>query len=350
MALRRLLFLAGSLAAVAGFAHERISRWRLAPEEARRRGRNALSPMEMPWLGWRDALLRTWSEAQEDRLLSVSASVAFFALLSVVPGLSVLISVYGLITEPRQIATQLMPLLDVLPAAGRGLIEEQATRIASEPRRALSLNLFVSLGIALWSANAGIKAMFDGLNVIYDEREKRSFLRFNLTALGITVSAVLMLSALLFIVAVTPLLIRDLPFAPQIEFLLKLMRWPAFFLIAVVAIAILYWVGPSRRPARFVWVLPGAVVAAVLWAAASSLFAWYASTLGDYAATYGSLAAVVVFMTWLWLSATIVLLGAELNSELEHQTARDTTRGPEKPMGVRGARMADSVGPPVARG
>lgn len=312
------------------------------------RGRAAPHPGAMTLLGWKDILIRTWNEAFDDGLFSVAAAVAFFTLLSFVPAMSVIISIYGIFSDPGDVVTQLGPFLALLPEAGRQLIVEQAERLAGQPAPELSFALGLSLVLAIWSANAAMKAMFDALNAIYDEREKRSFLRYNLVSLGTTMAAIALLLAAIFLLAIGPSLIEYLHLTPLTKTLLWLLRWPVAFIVAVCAIALLYWVGPSRNAVRFVWLLPGAAIAALLWVAASTGFAWYAATLGDYAATYGSLAAVVVLMTWLWLSASIILLGGELNAELEHQTARDTTAGPPKPIGMRGAAMADSVGPAVA--
>lgn len=316
-------------------------------QDGRKRGRLARSPLGMTWLGWRDVLARTWSETMEDRLLSLSAGVAFFLLLAFAPGLSVLVSVYGLFADPRLVGDHLTPLLGVLPQEGVLLVEDQLKRLASRPADTLSLNLILSLAVAGWSANAGIKGLFDALNVINDEQERRSFLYFNAISLVTTFSAVALMLVVMFGVALLPRLIEMLPYHSAFAWALSLLRFPLLIAIAAGAFALLYWVGPSRRAARLSWLWPGAILAAAVWVAASSAFAWYASTLGNYTATYGSLAAIVIFMTWLWLSASIILVGAELNAELEHQTAMDTTVGPPKPLGLRGAVMADNIGPAV---
>ena len=341
----RWLAIMASASLAAGYIAERLRGRNSAVLDDAERGRHAASPFEMTWLGWKDILTRTWNQTMDNRLLSIAAGVAFFTLLAIVPGLSVLISVYGLFSDPSVIARELAPVTAILPEAVQRLLEEQATRLAAESTGKLSLNLVVGLIITGWSANAAVKAIFDALNVIYNERESRSFLHFNGISMLVTISALFLLIGALVIIAVIPALLTLLPFANQLELLLGALRWPLFFLIAVIAIALLYWIGPSRRAARFVWVLPGAFIAALLWVGASGLFSWYVTTLGNYIATYGSLAAVIVFMTWLWLSASIILIGAGLNAELEHQTAHDTTHGPAKPLGERGAAMANRVGP-----
>jgi membrane protein len=221
-------------------------------------------------------------------------------------------------------------------------------RLSTQSGFNLSLTFWISLGVAVWSANAAVKALFDALNIIYREAEKRSFLKLNAISLFTTVSGVGLLTAALIAIASLPVVTALFPFHSELERLIRLVRWPSFFVMATLSIAVLYWIGPSRERVRFIWVMPGAIAAALFWGAASYLFSWYVSTLGNYTAAYGSLATVVVFMTWLWLSATIVLAGAELNAELEHQTAHDTTTGRPKPLGQRGAAMADRVGPPRA--
>ena len=302
----------------------------------------------MTWLGWKDVLLRFGRNVADNRLSSLAGAVAFFTLLSLVPALSLLVTLYRYFTDPATIAEQLDAITTVFPQAARELIHEQAMRLASQTAVSLSLTFLVSLLVAVWSANAAVKAVFDALNIIYREEEKRSFLKLNVISLLTTLSGVVLLTAALIVIAVVPVITALFPFAYELERLLRLVRWPLFFVVATLSIACLYWIGPSREPARFAWVIPGAVAAALLWAAASFAFSWYVGTLGNYTAAYGSLATIVVFMTWLWLSATIVLAGAELNAELEHQTAHDTTTGKPKPLGSRGATMADRVGAPVA--
>ncbi|HRK25307.1 MAG TPA: YihY/virulence factor BrkB family protein, partial [Beijerinckiaceae bacterium] len=313
--------------------------------DAHRRGRFARTPFAMPWLGWKDIVARTWEQIFNDRLLSVAAGVAFFALLALVPSLSVMLTVFALVADPAQIEVQLAPLVGLMPDTAATLVMDQAHRLAQQAAsQPMSLTLIVSLAIALWSANAGIQALFDALNVIYDEDEKRSFLALNALSLAITLGAAVVLIVVVGLVTVLPVVVAKLPFAAAFEGSVALLRWPTFLVLVTAALAVLFWIGPSRRRARFVWVLPGAALAALLWALVSALFNLYVSRLGSYDVAYGSLSAVIVLMTWLWLSATAILIGAELNAELEHQTMRDTTEGPPKPIGARGARRADAIG------
>lgn len=312
--------------------------------DAAQRGRHAVSPSQMTLLGWKDIAIRTFRETFDDRLFSVAAGVAFYGLLALVPAIAVLASLYGLIADATRFELDLGLLFAFMPAGAAELVMDQARRLAAQPAQSLSLSVMANFAIAAWSANAGVKAMFDALNVIYEEDEKRSFLKLNAISLAVTVMVAFLVVVTLLAVAVAPVLIAWAPLAGSTETILNLLRWPFVFVVASAVIALLYWVGPSRRRVRFSWVIPGAMLAAVLWATTSALFAFYVGHLSNYQATYGSLATVVVFMTWLWLSVSVILLGAELNSELEHQTARDTTEGLPKPRGLRGATMADSVG------
>lgn len=345
--LKRITGAAGAAVAL-GYVYEALSRRLFRSRNEAARGRKAATPLQMTWLGWKDVLLRFAGNVADNRLSSLAGAVAFFTLLSLVPALSLLVTIYRYFTDPVTIAGQLDAITTVLPQAARDLIHEQAMRLALQPVTTLSVTFLVSLLVAGWSANAAVKAVFDALNIIYREQEKRSFLRLNAISLLTTLSGVVLLTTALIVIASVPVLTALFPFAFELERLLRLVRWPSFFVLAALSIACLYWIGPSRERMRFIWVMPGALAAALLWVGASYVFSWYVGTLGNYTATYGSLATVVVFMTWLWLSAAIVLAGAELNAELEHQTAHDTTTGRPKPLGSRGATMADRVGAPVA--
>ena len=318
--LKRITGAAGLAALALGYVHATFTRRVRDPLRQARRGRGAASPIALPWRGWKDVLGRFIVRIQEARVLSLAGAVAFFTLLSLVPALSLLVTIYGGMTDPATIAAQLDDLTLVFPEAARELIREQAVRLAGRDAASLSLTFLISFAVATWSANAAVKAIFDALNIIYGAREQRGFLKLNLISLATTLSGLLLLVLALTAIASLPVVTALFPFGHELETMVRLARWPAFFVIGTIAIGCLYWIGPDRKPPRFAWVLPGAAVAALLWAATSSAFSWYVSTLGNYTATYGSLATVVVFMTWLWLSATIVLAGAELNAELEQQS------------------------------
>lgn len=311
------------------------------------RGRNAERPSDLRMAGWRDALWRTYSAISNDRILLIAAGITFYGLLALFPALSALVSIAGLVIDPSRIVDQVQSLSGIVPDAAIGIMSGQLQRIADQPANSLSFAFLIGLAVALWSANNGIKAMFEGLNVVYDEQEDRSFLRLNALSLTFTLGAMVTIILALGVIVVVPALLGYVGLGDLASTLIDLGRWPALFALIIVGIGLLYRFGPSRRPARWRWISVGSVLAAVLWVVSSGLFSWYVSNFSSYNETYGSLGAVIAFMVWMWISASIILLGAELNAQLEHQTIRDTTTGPDKTIGSRGAQAADAVGKPV---
>jgi membrane protein len=308
------------------------------------RGRSAERPSQLPAAGWRDILWRVKAEMAQDNLSLVAAGVAFYALLALFPAIAAVVSIYGLVAEPQTVEQQLQAGSHILPQEARSIVEEQLKRVTASGSTALGLGAIVSLLLAIWSANKGTQSLITALNIVYDEDEKRGFIWFNVISLALTVGMFLFLIVCLGAIAALPALIGNLGLPEVVRQLAVWLRWPILGVAFVVALAALYRFAPSRDEPRWRWVSPGAVVATVLWLIASGLFSWYVSSFGNYNETYGSLGAVAVLMMWFWLSALIVLLGAELNAEMEHQTERDTTRGGEKPVGRRGAYVADTVG------
>lgn len=308
-------------------------------------GREATAPHDIPRQGWWMILKRTLAQANEDRLLTEAASVTFYTLLAVFPAIAALISLYGLIADPATIKQQVDQLSGVIPGGGMQLIEEQVGRVTARPVGSLGFSAVIGLGFSLWSANQATKAIFDALNVVYEEKEKRSFIRFTLVTLAFTLGGLLFAIVALLGVVVLPVVFSVIGLGTEVEWLLRILRWPLLILLVGTILAALYRFGPSREQARWRWVTWGSGLATIVWLAGSIGFSWYVENFGSYNETYGSLGAVVGFMTWIWISAAVVLLGGELNAEMEHQTARDTTTGKEKPMGTRGARMADTVAP-----
>lgn len=307
------------------------------------RGRAARRPGEIPARGWRDIAVRTWRSFNSDRLPAVAAGIAFYSLLSLFPALAAFVSLYGLFFDVSTVQQQLSYLDGLVPPDVLALIGTELTRIVTERSGSLSLAFVLSLVLSLWSANAASKALFGGLNVAYHEREKRNFFVLNLETLAFTLGALVFLGLGVAAIVVVPVLFRFLPLGLGAA-ALSLLRWPILVGLMTVGLAALYRFGPSRDAARWRWLSAGAVIAAVLWLVASLLFSWYVSNFANYTATYGSLGAVAGLMMWLWVSALVVLLGAELNSELENQTAVDTTTGAPEAMGRRGAVMADTLG------
>lgn len=318
-----------------------------APAEAARepgRGRHASHPADVPPLGWKDILWRTMKEFNQDNILAVAAGVTFYTLLAIFPGIAALISLYGLFADAGTVSSHLSLLSGLLPEGAADIIGDQMTRVASEKTSALGFSFFAGLGVALWSASAGAKALFNALNIAYEETEKRSFVRRIGLALVFTLGGILFVILALGAIVVVPIVFDFLGLTSIAGRLMALLRWPLMLVITALILAVLYRYGPSRTKARWRWLSWGSVLAAILWVATSLLFSWYVQNFANYNKTYGSLGAAIGFMTWIWISTTVVLLGAELNAEIEHQTIKDTTTGARKPMGSRGARMADTVG------
>jgi membrane protein len=216
--------------------------------------------------------------------------------------------------------------------------------LTSQPPSKLGFALLFGVLVSLWSANAGMKALFDALNVVYGEKERRSFIRLNAISLAFTLGAILLLMVVLGAVAVLPAILGYLGLSNAVEWLIAIGKWPILLLAVAAAISVVYRFGPNREKPQWRWVTGGSGFAAIMWLMMSILFSWYAAHFGSYNETYGSLGAAIGFMTWMWLSSVVILLGAELDAEMEHQTARDTTTGAPKPLGMRGARVADTVG------
>jgi membrane protein len=308
------------------------------------RGRHATQPLQIPWKGWYDILWRTYQEMQQDRLLSIAGGVSFFALLAIFPAITALVSAYGLFFNPATIANDIGQLSDMVPANVLTIVHEQATRIASNNSQTLSLGLVIGILVSLWSAMSGVKAVIDALNVIYEQRESRNFIKLNLVALVFTLFGFAAFLLAMAAIVVLPLILSPMGFDSLTETITRVARWPVLLIALLLGLAILYRYGPDRRAARWQWVSIGSIFATLTWFVASFLFSWYLANFANYNATYGSLGAVVGLMIWLWISTVVVLLGAEFNAEIEHQTARDSTIGAEKPLGARGAVMADTVG------
>ena len=308
------------------------------------RGRHAQAPWQIPWRGWKDILWRTYQQIAEDRLFAVAAGVVFYGLLALFPALTAFVSLYGLFAKASTINDHLSAVAGILPGGAVDIIREQVTRLVSKGDAKLGIGFIIGLGIALWSANAGMKAIMDALNVVYEEKEKRSFVKLNLVSLGFTVAAIVAMLLALGAVVALPLLMSHLGFASVTEVLIQLLRWPALLALVILGLAVIYRFAPSRREPRWQWISVGSVIAGIAWLGSSALLSWYLSSFANYDATYGSLGAAIGMMMWMWISSIVILFGAQLNSEIEHQTARDSTVEHDKPLGTRGAVMADTVG------
>ncbi len=308
------------------------------------RGRSATAPSEIPARGWKDILLRVYGNIGEDRIVLVAAGVTFYSLLAIFPAIAALVALYGLFADPSHIATQVDSLSGVLPGGALDIVREQMNRVAAQGQTKLGVAFIVGFLVSLWSANAGIKSIFDALNLVYDEREKRGLIKLNLVSLAFTTGAILFVLLAIGCVIALPAVFSSMGMASATALIAKIARWPILLIVIALALAFIYRFGPSRAKPKWRWITWGSAFAAVGWIAVSILFSWYAANFGSYNKTYGSLGAVVGFMMWLWLSTVVILLGAELDAEMEHQTARDTTTSGSKPIGTRGATMADTVG------
>src|SRR3954454_5763791 len=308
------------------------------------RGRRARTPWQIPWKGWKDILIRTWQEFNEDRLLAVAAGVVFYALLALFPAITALVSSYALFAKGSTINDHLATLAGILPAGAFDIVRDQVNSVLAKGDVKLGFAFAFSFLLAVWSANGGTKAMMDALNVAYEEEEKRGFFKLNAVALGFTFGE--LIAALLAIggIVAVPIVLANIGLNSISDTVLNIGRWPLLIAMMLLGLAVLYRYGPSRRSARWKWLSVGSVFATLTWLAGSALLSFYLSHYANYDATYGSLGAAIGLMIWMWMSTIVVLLGAELNAEIEHQTAADSTEGGDKPMGQRGARMADTVG------
>jgi membrane protein len=257
-----------------------------------------------------------YTKMNDDRLLAVAGGLAFFGLLALFPGIAAFVALYGLFADWSTINGHLGTLTFMLPHGSAEIIADEVKRVAAQGNGALGIKFFVSLVIALWSANSGIKAMFDALNVAYGEQEKRGVIALNLQSLFFTLAAIIASIAAFSAVVAAPVVFRFLGFG-SVEATIDIVRWPLLALIVLAGLSLLYRFGPSRAPQKWHSITWGSTVATLLWIAISVLFSWYVASIGNYSRTYGALGAIVGFMTWIWLSAIVVLLGAEINAELE---------------------------------
>jgi membrane protein len=307
------------------------------------RGRSAESPVHIPKRGWRDILMRVKGRIGKDNLSIIAGGTAFFVLLGVVPALAAFISIYGLVANPSDIQAQFAALSQVMPNEARTILEQQMTRISSEQKTA-GIAAIVGIALALWGASAAMKSVINALNIIYREEEKRSYVKLTLTALGLTTVFIVVGLIAIGLIVVLPPILQHVGLGSVAKGAAWLLRWPLLLGVALLGLAILYRFGPSRENPRWQWITPGALVATGLWVASSILFSLYVQYFGSYNKTYGSLAAVVVLMMWLYISAFALLLGTEINAEAEHQTEKDTTTGEPRQPGRRGAYVADTLG------
>ena len=310
------------------------------------RGRQAQRPSHIPAKGWRDIFHRLYWKFWEDRAMLVAGGVTFYLLLALFPALAAFVSVFGLVADPASLAEGTAVLDGVLPDDAAAILREELTQLAAKDTGALTFGLVLSLAFALWTANNGVKAIFEALNIAYNEQEKRSLLWLHVVSFGFTFGGMALAAILVGAVALVPAVLALVDLGPLASAVVRIVRWALLLPVIATVIALLYRYGPSREPASWTWLSWGSAVATVVWLLASIGYSFYLQNFADYQATYGSLGALVGFLLWIWLSMLILVVGAELNAEMEHQTRCDTTRPPARKMGERGAFVADTLGRP----
>jgi len=308
------------------------------------RGRDARHTTELTVAGWRDIGLRVWEKIGADHVSLVAAGIALNTLLAIFPALALAVSIYGLFSSPAGVAADLGPFFAILPPEAATLLQAQLQNLVGPAHAKLGLGAVLSALLAFWSARQGIVAVITAANIAYYERECRGYLTQIALSLAFTICAVAGFLVMLGLGVAVPLVLDMLPLGPAASAMILLSRWVLIWLFASGALAVVYRYAPDRRPAQWQWVTWGSAVAATLWLLGSVLFELYVRNIGSYGTTYGTLGGVVVLIMWFYLGGYAVVLGAEINAEMEHQTAVDTTEGPPKPMGQRGAYVADTLG------
>lgn len=308
-------------------------------------GHDATAPREISARGWKEILLRAWNDVGRDHVSLIAAGVAFYGLLALFPAITALIAISGLILEPSQIAQQIENLSALLPEGAANIIIDQATQVAGSQEAGLGLAALVSIALALYSSSKGVASLIEGLNIAYEETDKRGFIAKKLITLGLTIFLIVGMVAGLSATIILPGILSIINLGPTTEMLIGLARWAVLLIMTIAGIAVLYRFGPDRSAPKWRWLTPGAVLACVLWIAASVGFSFYAENFGSYNESFGTLAGAIILLMWLWISAYVLLLGAEINAEAELQTHYDTTVGRDMPRGERGAVKADRLPP-----
>ena len=275
----------------------------------------AIPQAAVPPRGWVEIGKRVFAGISEHRLMTEAAGVTFYALLAIFPALAALISLYGIFADPKMVSDHLAALQGLLPGGGMDILKEQVTSLTSGEPKALGFGALFGVATSIWSANQGIKALFDALNVVHGVPETRSFLRRTATTLAFTFGAIVFVLLAVAGIVVVPAVLAFVGLGSVTAMLLSVARWPVLLAGIMVFLALVYRFGPSRAGLRMRWLSPGGAFAAVAWLAGSAAFSWYVANFGSYNKTYGSLGAAVGFMTWIWISALIVLVGAELNAQ-----------------------------------
>jgi membrane protein len=319
-----------------------------APHEIER-GREVEHPRQIPPRGWKDVLWRSWEDVNERNIFLAAGGVTYAVLVALFPALAALISIYGLVMNPSRIEQNFGSLSQALPPESQRLLLDEIHQLVSASNGKLGTAAIAGLVLALWSASRGMSGMITALDIAYGQTEHRGFFKFNGLALLLTLAMIVGGVVIIALVAVLPAVVQFIGINALIKWVLLLSEWPLLGVLMMFGLAILYRVAPDRAAAQWRWVSPGAAVATVLWILGSIAFSVYVSNFGSYDKTYGSLGGVVVLLTWLYLTAFFALLGAMINAQSERQTRRDSTIGPPKPMGMREAWAADTLGDSVVK-
>lgn len=309
------------------------------------RGRLADRPVEITWRGWWDVIWRVQHRLDADNVSIVAGGLALYGLLAVFPSLAAAVAIYGLVSSPEAIAAQIQTFSDMLPPATLQILQNQLQSLVNQRNETLSIGVVIGILVAMWSARKGMVALITVVNVAYNEHDRRSFLRRLLLSFAFTVCGVVGFVVMVLLGVAVPIVLAFLPLGTATQWVLLIVRWGLLWLIAVFALSALYRFAPHRTHPRWEWVNAGSVIAATLWLLGGVLFAIYVRNFNSFGEAYGAIGGVVVMLMWFYVSAYVVILGAEINSELERQTVNDTTIGPVKPLGERGAFSADTVGP-----
>jgi membrane protein len=307
-------------------------------------GQHASRPAHIPPRGWKQIAGRVWRNLGSHNASLISAGVALFALLATFPALNVIVTIYALLASPSQVLGHVEPLSDLLPEQAFSIIENQLVGLAQQGYGTINLALFGSIAFGLWSARKGAAAVITACNVAYGEKETRPLWLLIVVSLVFTIIAILSFVILGLTVIFMPLALDALPLGNLLSATLHVLRWPILALIFVLALQAVYRFAPNRADAKWRWVSWGAVIATVLWIGISILFSLYVQHFGNYNKTYGAIGSVIILIMWFYISAFSILLGAEINAETEHQTLIDSTTGEPKPLGQRGAYVADTKG------
>ncbi|MGJ8562077.1 MAG: YihY/virulence factor BrkB family protein [Alphaproteobacteria bacterium] len=301
----------------------------------------ATSPLGFTRRDWWLILKDMVHETNHDNVAIIAAGVAFFTMLAVFPLITACISIYGYVADPVRVQMQLQNISGLFPAEAWDILNAQVMAVASAPDAQLGLGIAIGLLIALWSAGAGIRAIMRAMNVAYDEKEKRSIAAFYALAGMFTLSVTVFLWVALAVIIGVPALLTYAKLDGLAAAFTQYLPWIILLSLFGFAVAVLYQYGPSRRPAKLRWIIPGCVLATMSWIFISMGFSWFVSAFGTYNKTYGSLSAVIMLLMWFWITALVIIIGAELNAAMERHTGADTTRGPDRPIGMRGAAVAN---------